>query len=77
MAKKVPKKALKGIVLFVILPLLLINCYAFSQLNSYANSIHVSLFGSLSDTLTQLAIVMAINSLVIIFLLIYISTNRK
>ncbi len=75
--KKIRKNAFRGVVLFGIIPLLVINSYAYWQLSETAASYHVQLFGSMSDNLTQLAVILAINSLVIIFLLIYISTSRK
>ncbi|OGV50526.1 MAG: hypothetical protein A2017_01430 [Lentisphaerae bacterium GWF2_44_16] len=77
MAKKIQKRAFKGFAGYVIVPLVVINFYAYWELNAAAGSWVFSAFpNSLPETLTQLAVILAINNLVIIFLLVYITLSK-
>ena len=70
MAKKLKKAAFIGALGYRIIPLMAINLYAFWRLRTAAGSWTLSLFpGNTSEGLTQLAIILAINNIVIIFLL--------
>lgn len=77
MAKKTHKKAFSWLAGFIVVPFVIINTYAYWKLNDSAGSWVFSVFpNSLPETLTQLAIILAINNLIIIFLLIYTSVFK-
>jgi len=77
MAKKIQKKAFRGFAGYIIVPLVVINFYAYWKLDRAAGSWVFSIFpNSMPETLTQLAIILAINNLVIIFLLVYITLSK-
>lgn len=66
------KKRLRLFILLVIFTVILINCYAFHELIQVAGSIKVSILpGSVYNQLMQLAVILAVNSLVIIYLLVF------
>ncbi len=54
--------------LWIIVPLLGINAYAYWQLTKSAEHWGLQLFGSITDGLTQLALILAVNTAVIIVL---------
>ncbi len=56
--------------LWIIIPLLGINGYAYWQLTKTAEHWGFQLFGSITDSLTQLALILAVNTGVIIVLTI-------
>ena len=73
-AKRKSKNGLGPIVGIVIVPLLIINTYAFVRLNETAGHWTMAVFNNdIASTMTQLAIILAINTGIIIFLLIHIS----
>jgi hypothetical protein len=77
MAKKARKKAFNWLAGFIVVPFVVINTYAFWKLNDAAVSWVFSVFpNSMPETLTQLAIILAINNLIIIFLLIYVAVFK-
>jgi len=73
MAKKLRKTAFTGAVGYIIIPLMAINFYAFWKLKEASGYWAFSVIpGNTAETLTQLAIILAINNVAIIFLLVYI-----
>ena len=77
--KKTAKKDLfRLMVTFLVIPLLLLNTYAFLQLKNCAEFWSFSIIpGSLSETLTQLALIILANSAVLVFFVIYIQTSKN
>jgi len=66
------KKTFKKIALFIIFPLIAINSYAYWKLSEAAGHWSLKVIPtSTSETLTQLAIILAINNIIIVYLLIY------
>lgn len=66
------KKIFRTIALFIIFPLIAINSYAYWRLSEAAGHWSLKLIPtSTSDTLTQLAIILAINNIIIVYLLVY------
>lgn len=66
------------IVSFVVLPLIAINAYAYWRLSEAAGHWSLSLIpNSLSETLTQLAVILAVNNAAIALLLIKLSGVKK
>ena len=53
---------------WVVFPLAAVKIYAYWQLSRIADNWGVKLFSSLSDTLTQMAIILAINTVVVLIL---------
>ncbi|OGV50092.1 MAG: hypothetical protein A2X49_08760 [Lentisphaerae bacterium GWF2_52_8] len=78
MAKKSSSGTFGTVFLFLILPLIAVNAYAYYRLSAAAKNWTLSIIPiSLSDTLTQLAVILALNNLVIVFLLLYLAARRK
>lgn len=81
MAKRGSTKArspFRYIILYIVFPLIAINAYAYWQLSRTAEHWALSSIpNSISETLTQLAVILGVNNAVIVFLLIYISLKRK
>ncbi len=79
MAKqKLQKNVYRGFVGYIILPLILINSYAFWKLYEASGHWSLSIVPiSLSDTLTHLAIILGINNIVILSLIIYVKFFKK
>jgi len=74
-ARKKRNSAFGALVTYIILPLTLIDGYAFYKVHK--SSEHwLSGMLSFSEPLSQLAIILAINIAVIIILLIYIAHNK-
>jgi len=71
-ARKKKSSPFRAFISYVILPLTLIDAYAFWQVHKSAQSWVTGVF-SLSEPLSQLAIILAINIAVIIILLIHIA----
>jgi len=65
---KLRKKRHKLLVLLIV-PLLAINGYCLWRLDQIAQSLDLPLLGTLSDGFSQIAIIILINSIVIIILL--------
>jgi hypothetical protein len=71
--KKVKKKAYRGFVGYIVIPLLIINSYAFWHLYQAAGHWSLSFWpNSISESMTQLAIILLINSFAILALVLYI-----
>lgn len=63
------KRKTSGLVmLWIIVPLLCINAYAYWQLTRSAEHWGLRLFGSIGDGLTQLALILAVNTVTILIL---------
>jgi hypothetical protein len=76
-AKKAQKNAFKSFFWFIILPLLGINGYAYWKLDGLANHWCLSIFDNpINNSFAQLAIILAINSAVILFMLAYIALTK-
>jgi hypothetical protein len=68
----------RNVATFVAFPLMLLNTYALIQLHQTAGHWSLSLVpGNLSEKMTQLALIMAANFLLIAFFLIYFRIDRK
>ena len=74
-ARKKKNKPFAAFITYVILPLTLIDAYAFWKVHQSAESWLTGIF-SLSEPLAQLAIILALNIGVIIILLMYIANKR-
>ena len=76
MAARKKKNSIFGaFISYIILPLTLIDAYAFWKVHHSSESWITGMF-SLSEPLAQLAIILALNIGVIIILLIYIANRR-
>ena len=73
MARK-KKSLFKLFVTYIILPLMAVDAYAFWKVHQSSESMVSGVF-SLSEPLYQLALILAINIAVIIFLLVYIAEH--
>lgn len=63
------KKKTSGLImLWIIVPLLCINAYAYWQLTRSAEHWGLKLFSSIGDGLTQLALILAVNTATILIL---------
>jgi len=72
MAKKKKKSAFRLFTYYIIFPLTVIDAYAFWKVHQSSESMISGMF-SLSEPLYQLALILALNIIVIIMLLIYIA----
>ena len=66
----------KSFVKFIILPLILVDAYAYWKVHQTSQSWLAGLL-SISEPLSQVAIVLTINIIVIIILLLYIARTQK
>lgn len=66
----------KTFVKFIILPLIVVDAYAYWKVHHTSQSMLAGLF-SLSEPLSQVAIILTINIAVIIILLLYIARTQK
>ena len=74
-AKKRKNSPFRAFISYIIIPLTLIDAYAFWRVHQSSKSWITGLF-SLSEPLSQLAIILAINIGVIIILLLYIAGKK-
>ena len=70
------RTAFRTFVKFIILPLILVDAYAYWKVHQTSQSWLAGLL-SLSEPLSQVAIVLTINIIVIIILLLYIARTQK
>ncbi|MBC8550325.1 MAG: hypothetical protein H8D23_11840 [Candidatus Brocadiales bacterium] len=70
------RTALKAFVKYIILPLILVDAYAYWKVHHTSQSLLAGLL-SLSEPLSQVAIILTINIAVIIILLLYIARTQK
>ncbi|KHE90593.1 MAG: hypothetical protein K8F52_16260 [Candidatus Scalindua rubra] len=70
------RTALKTFVKYIILPLILVDAYAYWKIHHTSQSLLAGLL-SLSEPLSQVAIILTINIAVIIILLLYIARTQK
>ncbi|MDP6923918.1 MAG: hypothetical protein R2568_02550 [Candidatus Scalindua sp.] len=66
----------RSFVKFIILPLIVVDAYAYWKVHNTSQSLLAGLL-SLSDPLSQVAIVLTINIVVIIILLLYIARIQR
>jgi hypothetical protein len=77
MGRKVQKKAYRGFLGYVIFPILFINSYAFWKLYQTAGHWSMSLMpDSLPAVMTHLAVILSVNSIVILALVFYIKISN-
>ena len=74
-ARKKKSTPFRAFITYIILPLTLIDAYAFWKVHQSSESWITGIF-SLAEPLSQLAIILAINIAVIIILLLYIAEKR-
>ena len=74
-ARKKKRSPFRAFISYVIIPLTFVDAYAFWRVHKSAES-WITGFFSLSEPLSQLAIILAINIIIIIILLIYIAEKR-
>ena len=74
-ARKKKSTPFRAFITYIILPLTLIDAYAFWKVHQSSESWITGIF-SLSEPLSQLAIILAINIAVIIILLLYIADKK-
>jgi hypothetical protein len=70
------RTALKTFVKYIILPLILVDAYAYWKVHHTSQSLLAGIL-SLSEPLSQIAIILTINIAVIIILLLYIARTQK
>jgi hypothetical protein len=70
------RTAFRSFVKFIILPLIAVDTYAYWKVHHSSQSLIAGLL-SLSEPLSQVAIILTINIAVIIILLIYIARTQK
>jgi hypothetical protein len=70
------RTAFRSFVKYIILPLIAIDAYAYWKVHHTSQSLLAGLF-SLSEPLSQVAIILTINIAVIIILLLYIARIQK
>ena len=75
-ARRKKQSGFRLFVIYVILPLTAVDAYAFWKVHQCSESMVSGIF-SLSEPLYQLAIILALNITVIVFLLIYIAEYRR
>ncbi len=71
----IKRTAFKSFVKFIILPLVVVDGYAYWKINQTSQS-WLAGFLSFSEPLSQLAIILTINIIVIILLLLYIALRQ-
>ncbi len=74
--RSIKRTAFRTFVKFIILPLILVDAYAYWKVHHTSQSLLAGIL-SLSEPLSQVAIILTINIAVIIILLLYIARTQR